>query len=52
MRLQRCDFSGADLKGLAFGDEGVTCKLTGAKYDAKTQFPAGFDPAEHGMVKV
>lgn len=40
-RLQGADFTGAILDG---------CNLSGAQYDSRTRFPAGFDPRAAGMV--
>jgi uncharacterized protein YjbI with pentapeptide repeats len=37
---------GADLTGASL----VRTKFDGAVYDLRTKFPAGFDPAKHGMM--
>ena len=40
--LQGVDFTGARFRG---------ARLTAAHYDARTRWPAGFDPVIHGAVK-
>ena len=54
-----CDVSGVDLCGsdlekVRFGgrENSKAPTLTGAKYDANTKFPEGFDPVSFGMVEV
>ena len=56
-RINGCDLSDADLRGtdlsqtqLASGHGSNT--FTGAKYNAQTKFPEGFDPEAEGMVRV
>jgi uncharacterized protein YjbI with pentapeptide repeats len=41
--LAGADLRGADLTG---------AHLTGARYDARTRWPRGFDPKQHGAVRV
>lgn len=42
-RWTRADLAGAQLHG---------CDLAGAEYDARTNFPEGFDPELAGMMEV
>jgi hypothetical protein len=42
--LRNADLTGADLRGANL--QGAI--LTGARYDARTRWPAGFDPEKHG----
>jgi uncharacterized protein YjbI with pentapeptide repeats len=44
--LRNADLTGADLHGAAL--QGAM--LTGARYDARTRWPAGFEPAKHGAI--
>jgi uncharacterized protein YjbI with pentapeptide repeats len=56
------DLTGADLRGADLRETLLeswsryggrqTALLTGARYDARTRWPAGFDPAKHGAVKL
>lgn len=44
--LSNAHFEGADLREVVLREDTI---LTGATYNAQTQFPEGFDPDEHGM---
>jgi uncharacterized protein YjbI with pentapeptide repeats len=56
------DLTGADLRGTDlqhtdlefYSRDGFkkVVPLTGARYDARTRWPAGFDPVKHGAVRV
>jgi hypothetical protein len=51
--LEGADLTGADLTGAVLEKEGfVPARLHGARYDARTRWPEGFDPAQHGAVLV
>jgi hypothetical protein len=58
MGLAGLDLRGADLRGTDLrhtdlsGTKLRSAKLRGARYDAHTCWPAGFDPAKHGAVRV
>ena len=44
---------GADMRWTNLSDATLTgADLTGAWYDVYTEFPQGFDPVKHGMIKV
>jgi uncharacterized protein YjbI with pentapeptide repeats len=43
---QVTDLRGADLRGAWLSK----ANLTNARYDARTRWPAGFDPLKHGAV--
>lgn len=45
-KLQQARLQGADLRGTSL----QKAKLTGAKYDAATRWPSGFDPQAAGAV--
>lgn len=47
--FSEADFSGADLRHQDDLDEAL---FTGARYDARTRFPKGFEPEAHGMALV
>lgn len=48
-----CDFSKAIMFNMAtWANSGSRTELTGAKYDAKTQFPQNCDPAQAGAIYV
>jgi Pentapeptide repeats (8 copies) len=57
-RLVRTDLRGADLRGADLRSSTMGIKrwpqplLAGARYDASTRWPAGFEPARHGAVKL
>ena len=49
--LREVDLRGARLEGADFtGSRFVDCQLRDARYDARTRWPAGFDPTEHGLL--
>jgi hypothetical protein len=49
--LREADLRGADLAGAdLIGAKLDGAKLEGARYDTRTRWPAGFDPAQHGLV--
>jgi hypothetical protein len=51
--LTDANLSDADLRGADFLDADLTNSiLTGARYDAHTLWPDGFDPQQHGAIKV
>jgi uncharacterized protein YjbI with pentapeptide repeats len=51
--LRGTDLQGADLRGADLGGTDLSGgNLTGAHYDKATRWPAGFDPALHGAVRV
>jgi uncharacterized protein YjbI with pentapeptide repeats len=59
--LAGTDLRGADLRvsswwEVSWGDGRIvpqtTTDLTGARYDAQTRWPAGFDPRKHGAIPV
>jgi hypothetical protein len=45
--LSDTDLRGVDLRGANLGG----ARLVGATYDARTQWPEGFDPRKHGAVR-
>ncbi len=52
-QLRRSKMNDADLRGADLTNAGLKDTiLTGAKYNARTKWPAGFDPKAHGAVLV
>jgi Pentapeptide repeats (8 copies) len=52
-KLRGADLHGAYPSGADLSDGDLTdADLSGAQYDADTRWPAGFNPARHGAVKV
>ena len=50
--LRRANVRGAQLTGANLRGANLRrADLTGARYDAHTRWPAGFDPAQHGAVR-
>ena len=55
--LRRADLTGADLRGADLrgadlsGALLLSADLTGVRYDARTRWPAGFQPLNHGAVR-
>jgi hypothetical protein len=47
-KMAGADLRGANLRGAALDD----VSLTGARYNARTRWPAGFDPVKAGAIKV
>jgi hypothetical protein len=56
--LSHAEMRGADLRGANMKQQVLVAAeldgadLTGVRYDARTEWPADFDPARHGAVKV
>jgi len=51
--LREADLRGADLAGADLTGAKVDgAKMKGARYDAQTRWPAGFDPRQHGLVRL
>ena len=49
-RLDQVDLADADLGSARMGDAILTpVSVAGARFNATTQFPPGFDPEQHGM---
>jgi uncharacterized protein YjbI with pentapeptide repeats len=50
--LKQADLQSANLCGAVLRHTDLTGeKLTGARYDARTRWPTGFDPLRHGAVE-
>lgn len=50
--LRGADFAGSGLNRVLWSDELEAADLSGARYDAATRWPWGFDPASHGCVLI